>query len=60
MAPGLTVRLSVEGEPPHRALAGQKLGALTAGSGPGRARTDLALGRSLAGPALPDRLLRLG
>jgi D-alanyl-D-alanine carboxypeptidase len=58
--PGLTVRLSVEGEPPHRAPAGEKLGALTAGSGPGRARTDLALGRPLAEPALPDRLLRLG
>jgi D-alanyl-D-alanine carboxypeptidase len=58
--PGLTVRLSAEGEPPHRAASGTKLGTVSVGSGPGSARTDLRLDRPLTEPALPDRLLRLG
>jgi D-alanyl-D-alanine carboxypeptidase len=58
--PGLTVRLAAEGRLPHRAPAGRKLGAVTVGSGPDRARTELQLGRSLAEPGLPGRLLRLG
>jgi D-alanyl-D-alanine carboxypeptidase len=58
--PGLTVRLTAEGRPPHQARAGGTVGAVAVGSGPGRARTDLRLARSLTGPGLPDRLLRLG
>ncbi|SNT62286.1 D-alanyl-D-alanine carboxypeptidase [Actinomadura meyerae] len=53
--PGLTVHLGVEGEPPHRAAAGEQAGTLTTGAG----AVPLRLGRTLDEPSYLKRLIRL-
>ncbi|WP_325052965.1 D-alanyl-D-alanine carboxypeptidase family protein, partial [Actinomadura sp. WAC 06369] len=54
--PGLTVGVAAEGDPPAEAAAGEETGALTAGA----ARVPLRFGDAYGGPALLDRLTRLG
>lgn len=54
--PGLTVGVAAEGDPPAEAAAGEETGTLTAGA----ARVPLRFGDAYDGPALLDRLTRLG
>ncbi|WP_301175463.1 D-alanyl-D-alanine carboxypeptidase family protein [Actinomadura geliboluensis] len=54
--PGLTVRVGVEGEPPHRGAAGEQVGTVTAGAG----TVPLRLGHALDEPSYLKRLTRLG
>ncbi|MEV5824213.1 hypothetical protein AB0L25_01405 [Spirillospora sp. NPDC052242] len=54
--PGLTVAVAAHGEPPAEAAAGEETGTLTAGA----ARVPLRFGDAYGGPALVDRLIRLG
>lgn len=53
--PGLTVRVAVKGDPPHRAGAGKRVGTVTAGS----VDVPLRLGRALDEPSYLKRLTRL-
>ncbi|TDC15363.1 D-alanyl-D-alanine carboxypeptidase [Actinomadura bangladeshensis] len=52
---GLTVPVGVTGDPPHRAGAGERVGAVTTGA----ATVPLQLGRALDEPSYLKRLIRL-
>ncbi|MGP4021998.1 hypothetical protein [Actinomadura sp. 3N407] len=54
--PGLTVPVGVEGDPPHQAGTGERVGTLTAGA----AKVPLELVRTLDEPSIVERLIRLG
>lgn len=54
--PGLTVQVGVEGDPPHQAGTGERIGTLTAGA----AKVPLELARTLDEPSVVERLIRLG
>ncbi|QXJ26496.1 D-alanyl-D-alanine carboxypeptidase [Actinomadura graeca] len=54
--PGLTVPVAVEGDPPHRAGTGARVGMITAGA----AKVPLKLDRPLKPPSPLKKLIRLG
>ncbi len=60
--PGLRVpvRLAASGALPHEAKAGQHVGTLTVGDGPGQIRIPVALRTAVGAPGLGDKLTRLG
>ncbi|MEW2358111.1 hypothetical protein [Spirillospora sp. NPDC029432] len=53
--PGLTVQLSVDGDPPHTAGQGERVASVKTGA----ASVPLQLGQNLDEPSIPERLIRL-
>ncbi|MFD5103669.1 serine hydrolase, partial [Streptomyces albidochromogenes] len=61
--PGLKVELAISdaGKPlPHAAKAGDEVGQVTVGSGPGRVTAPVVLQKDLVEPGLGDKLTRIG
>ena len=57
--PGLTVRVGIEGDPPHRAPRGTEVGEVVVGEGEGAARFPVEVPQDLREPDLIARLTRL-